>query len=108
MRITLLLSAVLVTACADAPTQEPTQVQGQVTVDESSATRIAGSYVAGEDTLVFEARELETNLVAVTLNFHGMTLDATLDTRDGNRMWTQDAFATDSGADTTTAAEAVE
>jgi len=103
MRITLLLAAVLVTACADSPTHE--QVEGQVTVDESSATRIAGSYVAGEDTLAFEARELEPNLVAVTLNLHGMTLDATLDTRDGNRMWSQDAFSTASGEDTTIALE---
>ena len=106
MRLTPFLVAAALTACADSA-KEPA-IEGEVTVDESSATRIAGSYVAGEDTLTFEAREVETNLVAVTLNLHGMTLDATLDTRDGNRMWSQDAFASDSGEDTTVAVEDVE
>lgn len=105
MRVTPFLVAVALTACADSP-KEP--IEGEITVEESSATRIAGSYVAGEDTLVFEAREVEANLVTVTVSLHGMTLDATLDTRDGNRMWSQDAFASDTGADTTVALEDVE
>jgi len=102
MRITPLTAIVVLAACADSPTTEPqTDVTGTVEVEEASATRIAGTFAAGDDSLVFEARELEPQLVAITLTLHGLTIDATLDTRDGNRMWSQDAFATTSGEDTT-------
>lgn len=110
MRNTLFsLVALLGVGCTESPTKEPTQeVEGTIAVDEVSATRIAGSYVRGDETLAFDAREVATNLIAVTLTLHGMTIDATLDTRDGNRMWSQDAFASDSGADTTIALEDIE
>lgn len=107
MRITPAIVAVLAAACTDAAaptptpadgTQEPTE--GDVAVEENTATRIAGTYTDGDETLVFDAKELEPQLISVTLKLHGMTVDATLDTRDGNRHWSQDAFATDSGEDT--------
>lgn len=114
MRITPAFVAVLAAAaCTDSaePTRgEPTQeaVEGNVNVEEASATRIAGSYSAGDDEVVFDAKELEPKLISVTLKLHGMTIDATLDTRDGDRHWSQDAFATNSGDDTTIAIEDVE
>jgi hypothetical protein len=42
------------------------------------------------------------------VKLHGLTIDATLDTRDGNRMWSQDAFATDNGEDSVLVEDDVE
>src|SRR4051794_630702 len=98
----LLLSTLFAAAaCTDNPEPKPvTLTGGEVAMQELSATRIAGTYtVQGED-LAFEGRVLDTNLVTTTLKLHGMTIDSTLDTSNGSRMWTQDAFATDTGADT--------
>ncbi len=106
MRITPAMIVVLCAACTDPATPTPVggstpeATEGDVIVDDVSTARIAGSYTRGEDVLQFEARELDATLVTVSLTFHGMTLDATLDTRDGNRHWSQDAFATTTGADT--------
>jgi hypothetical protein len=74
--------------------------EGTLAVSEMGATLISGSYTVGDDTLQFEARELSPNLLTTTLKLHGLTLDSTLDTRGGNRMWSQDGFATATGADT--------
>src|SRR6266536_3472394 len=100
MRITL-ATVFVVAACAESPTTQPTELSGTVEMEELSATRIAGTFEADGDTLAFEARELAPDLVTTTLKLHGMTFDSTLDTSNGNRMWTQDAFATDTGEDTT-------
>lgn len=113
MRITPAIVVVLAAAaCTDTPTTlgGPTQqsTEGDVNVEEATSTRIAGTYSANDDEVAFEANELETNLVSVTMKLHGMTLDATLDTRDGNRHWSQDAFATKSGDDTTISVDDVE
>ncbi|HUS31900.1 MAG TPA: hypothetical protein VMZ53_25540 [Kofleriaceae bacterium] len=99
MRITPAAAIVLLAACADSAPEAQKDVPGTVNVDEDTESRIAGSYVAGDDTLLFDASEIDTNLISVTVKLHGLTIDATLDTRDGNRMWSQDAFATDTGAD---------
>lgn len=100
MRITPATAIVLLAACADSPKpDDQKQVTGTVQLDEDTATRIAGTFVAGDDSLAFEAKQLDSNLVAVTLKVHGLTVDATLDTSNGNRMWSQDAFATTSGED---------
>jgi hypothetical protein len=103
MRFTIFVLgiAAMVGCAGDAP--KSPAVKGVVTVDESSATRIAGNYTQGEDTVAFEARVLQPNLLSVKLQLHGMTLDATLDTSNGNRMWSQDAFATTTGQDTVVA-----
>lgn len=115
MKITAVLVTLLAaSACTDSadptplggPSQEATE--GDVVVDEASATRIAGTYTRGQDTVEFEARTVETNLTTVTLKLHGMTVDATLDTRDGNRHWSQDAFATANGEDTAIEVDDVE
>ena len=103
MRITLATLTVLAAAgCADTkePTDQAIPLGGTVQVEEMSATRIAGTYDFNGDTLQFEARELAPNLLTTTLKLHGMTFDSTLDTSNGNRMWSQDAFATDTGEDT--------
>jgi hypothetical protein len=103
----LLVSAILVVAgCTDSPEPKTiTLTGGEVSMDELSQTWIAGSYTIDGDTLDFEGKVLETNLITTTVKLHGMTIDATLDTRDGNRMWSQDAFATDTGADTVVSEE---
>src|ERR1041385_7215237 len=80
--------------------QQPIPIGGSVAMTVLTATRIAGTYTFGDDTVVFDARVLEPDLMSTTLKLHGMTFDSTLDTRDGNRMWSQDAFATDTGVDT--------
>lgn len=104
-----LLAALAFAGCADSESTEihakdsqPEAVElgGTVTMTEKSATRIAGTYTFNDDTVEFESRVLEADLMTTTLKLHGMTFDATLDTRNGSRMWSQDAFATDTGADT--------
>jgi hypothetical protein len=104
MRVTLLVCAVLA-SCTESQTtphdvDADEAVVGEIALDAVTDTRIAGSYTRNGEVLEFDARELEPKLVAVTLKLHGLTIDATLDTRDGNRMWSQDAFATTTGEDT--------
>ena len=101
MKRLLVTALLVVVGCTDTPEPRPiTLTGGEVTMEELSPTRIAGTYAIDGDTLAFEGRVIDTNLITTTLKLHGMTIDATLDTRDGNRMWSQDAFATDTGADT--------
>jgi len=103
MKSRLLVAALILSGCSEAPTdtnQQPQALGGTVTMDQLDEVRIAGRYQWNDEELRFEARVLEPFLITATLELHGMTIDSTLDTRDGNRMWTQDAFATDSGADT--------
>jgi hypothetical protein len=106
---TCLAAAVLLFGCSQGPgsdSQLPTAVPtaapgGALTVDELSDAAIRGSYVVDNETLTFDAKVAAANLVTVTMTLHGLTLDATLDTSNGNRMWTQDGFTTATGADTT-------
>lgn len=108
MRITLFMVVVAAAVgCATESSKPQPATKGVVAIDESSANRIAGTYTQADDTVAFEAKQLDTNLISVTLQLHGLTLDATLDTSNGNRMWSQDAFATASGEDTVVAEDDV-
>ena len=107
MKLPIAFAVLSLIGCTDSASPEDKQSQadvveiaGEVTFEENTASRIAGSFTFQDETLTFEARELEPKLLTTTLKLHGMTFDATLDTRDGNRMWSQDAFATDTGEDT--------
>ncbi len=109
---TFCLATCLVTlaSCTESETKEDGPADaialgGDVTMLEQTPTRIAGAYVFNDDTLEFDARVIAPDLMSTTLKLHGMTFDSTLDTRDGNRMWSQDAFATATGADTTVTEE---
>ena len=108
MRITFATALVLVAACAESPSSDPKEARGTVYIDEQSETRIAGSYVLGEDTLEFEAHALEAENYAITLTLHGLTLEATLETNGYSRVWTQDGFTTADGSDTMMVVEDVQ
>lgn len=109
MRITWLAASALLIGCAQGPGNNGPQPQttgttapvGTLNMTEMTDSAIVGTYDLDGERLTFEGRVAQPDLITTTLTLHGMTLDATLDTRDGNRMWTQDGFATATGADTT-------
>ncbi len=108
MKRTLIAATMIFFGCGQGPGSDPQPTGvatpapgGALTMSEMSDAAIRGTYVLNDETLTFDASVSAANLIAVTLTLHGLTLDATLDTSNGNRMWTQDGFATATGADTT-------
>jgi hypothetical protein len=107
MKRTWLAATLLIFGCSQGPSgTEPTAVAvaapgGALTVTEMSDAAIRGTYLNNDETLTFDAKLASATLVTVTLTLHGLTLDATLDTSNGNRNWTQDGYATETGTDTT-------
>ena len=109
MRITPATAFILLAACADSSSTEGTEkASGTVAVDEASASRMAGTYTLGEDTLEFESRVISGENYATTLKLHGLTLQATVEATGAGRVWTQDGFTTADGSDTMMVMEDVE
>lgn len=104
--LALAAASALAIGCAAQSDEKPsapapsTAAQGAVTVDQLDGTAVRGSYTKGGERLTFAADKLSDKVVTVTLEFHGLTLDANFTLTDSGYVWTQDGFATANGEDT--------